>query len=204
MESCDGPNQYRGRENMARFKYLFTFEEYWKFYLSLMIPIVLDAVVRVITLFYILAYKENKALKSKMMQDLFTFVLYIADIFSVTAFLISIFYLRPNDIVWNSLGRVLMRLIEICLTSKIFRIAKDIPSIWAIRIALSRSAYHLFVPIFFFFTFNITASVFLYFMEPCYNVTSCPWVNLFDVSFYSIVTMTTSKLTSLFIIITIS
>eukprot|EP01038_Epipyxis_sp_PR26KG_P010778 gene10778-14473_t len=69
---------------------------------------------------------------------------------------------------------------------------KDIPTVWAIRVALSRSAGHLVLPLFFLMIFNITIGVFLYFIEPCFNVEKCPWQDLFDAAFYTIVTMTTT------------
>jgi len=73
------------------------------------------------------------------------------------------------------------------------RLIKDLPAIRSIRIALINSVDHLVLPVFFFFTFNITSGVFLYFVEPCFNVNSCPWQDQFESTFFSIVTMTTSK-----------
>ena len=109
-------------------------------------------------------------------------------------FIVTAVYLRPYNIARNQLQDVVTTLIELLITGRILRLIKNMPAIRAIRIALLNAAEHLVLPIFFFFTFNITTGVFFYFAEPCYNIDTCPWVNLFESSYFSIVSMTTSKL----------
>lgn len=75
--------------------------------------------------------------------------------------------------------------------NRIFRVTKDMPAIWAIRIALARSAQHLVIPFFVFLIFNITAAVFFFFGEPCYDVETCAWHDLFEAMFFSVVAMVT-------------
>jgi hypothetical protein len=79
------------------------------------------------------------------------------------------------------------------ITARIFRFFRHVPSIRVITRAVSRSVEHLILPLFFFIVFNITTGVIFYFAEPCYRITTCPWVDLFEATFYSVVTMTTSK-----------
>ena len=117
----------------------------------------------------------------------------LGDIICIIPFLVRSSYLQPNNIILDQGARVLLRMIELLSISRIFRSTKDIPAIKTIRLALSRAVYHLVLPIFFFFSFNVFVAVIAYFIEPCYNTTYCPWLDLFDTSFYSIVTMTTSK-----------
>jgi hypothetical protein len=195
FESCDGPNQYSGRMlNNARYHFFLTDIQYWKLYIACMVPLIIDAVARMVMLGFLVFVPENNFLLRKLQKDNLEMFLLFADIVGVIPFMITATYLRPQSVSNNQLQSVVTTLIELLITARILRLIKNIPAIRAIRIALLNAAEHLVLPVFFFFTFNITTGVFFYFSEPCYNVNLCPWQDLFDSSFYSIVTMTTSKI----------
>lgn len=194
LESCDGPNWYHDREiNQARYRFLLTYQQYWELYITCMVPLVLDAIGRVITLCFLIFAKENREIYLKLVNDNFEIILFVFDTVSVIPFLVAAVYTRQNNVTLNQAELVVTTLLELLIAGRILRFIKDMPAVKAIRIALYHSADHLVLPIFFFFVFNITAGVFFYFAEPCYNTDSCPWKDLFTATFFSIVTMTTSK-----------
>jgi hypothetical protein len=194
FESCDGPNQYVGRaQDNSRYHFFLTDRQYWRLYIACMVPIIIDAVSKMIMLGFVVFARENNALFYKLKKDGLEVFLLIADVLGIIPFMVTAIYLRPYNIPDNQAQNVVMTLLELLITARILRLIKNMPPIRAIRIALLNSIEHLVLPLFFFLTFNITAGVFLYFVEPCYNTDTCPWQNLFESSFYSIVTMTTSK-----------
>lgn len=194
FESCDGPNQYVGRElDNSRYYFFLTDSQYWKVYIACMVPLIIDAVGRLVMLGFVVFASENNALYHTLRQDGLEMFLLFADIVGVIPFMATAIYIRPYNIPANQLQNVVTTLLELLITARILRLIKNMPPIRAIRIALLNSVDHLVLPIFFFLTFNITAGVFLYFVEPCYNIETCPWEDLFESSFFSIVTMTTSK-----------
>lgn len=194
LESCDGPNQYYHRAvDRSRYYFLLTAPQYWNVYIACMVPLVIDAVGRIFTLIFIIFGEENVELKKKLLKDRLEMFLFVCDIIGVIPFFITATYLRPHGVSVSQTARLVMTIMELMITNRVLRLIKDVPAIRAIRIALSRSTEHLVLPLFFFLLFNITAGVFLYFVEPCYDVNSCPWRDLFQSSFYSVVTMTTSK-----------
>lgn len=152
-----------------------------------------DAILRLISLLLVFFYEEE--LYYRFVDDKFDFILYIFDFISVLPFIATTMcQINSWDIVKNSENiQLVCRCLELFSSSKILRITKDIPNILAIRITLVRSMPHLVVPIYFYFTFNIFFGVILYFVQPCYQQDICPWSNLFEASFYSVVTMSTSK-----------
>lgn len=196
FESCDGPNQYVGRPtDNSRYHFFLTDNQYWKLYIACMVPMIIDAVGKLIMLSFIVLVSENNALYYKLRKDRLEQFLLFADVVGTIPFLVTAVYLRPYDIARdNQAQNVVTTLLELLCTARILRLIKDMPPIRSIRIALLESANHLVLPVFFFFMFNITSGVFLYFVEPCYNIDTCPWQDLFESTFFSIVTMTTSKL----------
>lgn len=193
IESCDGPNQYTNRPNRAKYPFLLTADGYWVVELVCLIPLVIDACGRIVLGFFIFFVPENRKIRAKLLGDYFNATLYAMDIVGVLPFLFKMLYLRRNDIVLDGGDRLVLELIDLLLTGRILRITKDIPAIWAIRVALRNSGPHLVLPFFVFMVFNITAAVVLYFAEPCYNIASCPWHDIFEAMFFSVVTMTTSE-----------
>lgn len=199
LETCDGPNQYDGRKDVSRFKFLLTTQQYVYLEDGLMIPLTCDAVFRVLMLGFIYCSAENKPIRMRLSKNRLAGFLLFCDIFGVVPFVLKMFSVisvRPNSD--SALG---IQVVELLSIGRILRISKDEPSIWAIRVALSVSSIHLVVPIFFFLIFNITAAVFFYFSEPCFNVQVCTGVatgiaqflDLFEASFFAVVTMTTSS-----------
>ena len=157
------------------------------------VPLIIDACVRSFLLACIFGHSDNEDIAEELLENKISLVAMFGDIFCIFPFLLRAAYVRPNGIVLDQGPRVFLRIIELMSISRIMRSAKEIPAVKAIRIALSHAVYHLFLPIFFFFTFNVFVAVIIYFLEPCYNTTKCPWLDLFDASFFSVVTMTTSK-----------
>lgn len=157
------------------------------------IPMCFDAIIRLITLLFVFYLEED--LYYRFLDDKFDCVLYSFDVISVLPFITTIicqlnswYYILHFENL-----QLVFRCLELFSSSKILRITKDIPNILAIRITLIRALPHLIVPIYFYFAFNIFFGVIIYFIEPCYQQDICPWSNLFEASFYSVVTMTTSK-----------
>ena len=201
LESCNGPNQYRGRKNMAQYNFLLSADHYWDAYVAFMVPLIIDAAGRLVLLGFIYFGDEHEDLLEKISEDGLEIFLFICDIMGVIPFFVALFYYHPSKKEMSQGALVLLTLIELLITGRILRLIKDIPAIRAIRITLRNSAPHLVLPLFFFFVFNITAAVLFYFIEPCYNYSdsnfpTCAgqtWTDLFDATFYSVVTMTTSK-----------
>lgn len=202
LQTVDGPNQYvGGRPDMSRYRFLLSQRGYLIVDYVLNIPLVVDSCCRVIMLFFIFCSYENKGLRRQLSRDRFTMSLLLMDIVGVIPFLVRHIMFKqfsPNEIVLSEGQEIVLLILDLLSTGRILRIAKDIPPIWALRIALSRSFEHLVLPFYFFMVFNITVAALLYFLEPCYNSSYCYWKCLFSSAFYSVVTMTNSKLSSTF------
>ena len=81
LESCDGPNQFVGqKENRARYKFLFTDSQYYLLFIVVLVPIVIDAMLRFVLLLIIMFSMENRVLKKKLINDKFTLIMCIMDI----------------------------------------------------------------------------------------------------------------------------
>ena len=156
------------------------------------VPLIIDACLRMGLLGVIFGHSDNCDLADELLDDKYMLLSMFGDIICIFPFLLRAGYLRPQMIQPDQGVRVMLRLTELLCISRILRYTKDFPAIKAIRITLSRTAPHLVLPIFFFFSFNVFAAVTAYFIEPCYNTETCAWVDLFDASFYSVVTMTTT------------
>jgi hypothetical protein len=188
LASCDGPNQYTDREDVASYSFLLSKGGYWAVTLVTQIPLVLDAIGRVILVLCAFCFRENQKLAHRLKADRFVTTLLICDVTGVLPF-----FVYTTKISLTGDATFVLSLIQLLSTGRILRITKDIPSVWAIRIALINSMQHLILPFFVFFIFNVTTAVLFYFIEPCYNISTCPWHDLFETSFYSVVTMSTSK-----------
>lgn len=151
-----------------------------------------DAFLRLLAVSAIYLFNEDES--SEFSEDTFKVVLLFMDILSVIPFIFLNGYYYPKSSDPNSVSALFFRCLELLSCAKILRGTKDLPSVLAIRITLVRALPHLILPIFFFLVFNIFFGVVVYFMEPCYNYTNCAWADLFEASFYTVVTMTTSKI----------
>lgn len=159
--------------------------------MCLMFPLLFDTVARTGVVLY-LYIKPNELRKNfvrkELFGDSFRLLLWGCDICGVIPFFVSLVYLRPNKIYTNSPIEV----VTVLCSGRLLRVLKHVPAIWAVRLALANSLSHLVLPIFLFFVFNITTATIFYFAEPCYISERCPWQSLFDSTFYSVVTMSTS------------
>lgn len=195
FESCDGPNQYYHRSvDHAQYPWLLTEPQYFQLYVACMTPLLLDAFLRLVIIFLIFLEPENQPIYQRFISDKTEIVLFFVDVFCMIPFLVNVSYVHPNDMTLSQAPEITLRIMELGITGRVFRLVRYIPAIRAVSIALTNSFEHLVLPLFFFFAFNITTGVFFYFAEPCYNMDVCPWTSLFQTSFYSVVTMTTSKL----------
>lgn len=194
LESCDGPNQYYHRpEDLSRYPFLLTEPSYWKLYIAVMTPLIIDGFIRIVFLMLIFFESENYSIWLRFKVDLLEVFLFMTDIIGLIPFFVMAAYYHPKNLTPGRVVDVVLNVLELMLNGRILRAVKKVPAVRAIAIALSNAAPHLALPIFFFFVFNITAGVFFYFASPCYNVDSCPWISLFSSTFFSVVTMTTSK-----------
>lgn len=195
LESVNGPNEYYGRpEDLSQFPFLLTKPQYWKVYIATMVPLIMDGFGRIVFLLLIMWESENHPIYERFRGDPMEVFLFCTDVLGLIPFFADAVYYEPKNASQSQAAQVFLSALELLLTGRILRAVRRYPAIQAITRALSRSVEHLILPLFFFFVFNITTGVFFYFSTPCYNLETCPWKNLFDASFYSIVTMTTSKL----------
>ena len=194
LESCDGPNQYYQRSiDQAQYSFLLTEPQYFEIYIACFTPILLDSFLRVILIVLITVEPENYPVYQRFVSDKTEIVMFICDIACVIPFLVSVSSGPGDELSFSQAASIILSILELLVTGRIFRLVHHIPAIRAVSIALSNSFEHLVLPIFFFFAFNITAGVFFYFAEPCYDINTCSWTSLFQTTFFSIVTMTTSK-----------
>jgi hypothetical protein len=184
LETCDGPNHYTGRTNNSKFKLFLTENGYRVSNMICLFPILFDSIGRCILISIIYLnkkYRSIKLLKIQLQSDSGAKILFLIDLLCVFPFLVSFASNKSNEG-----GRVIFRVLELGTLGRVYRAAKDIPSFLATRIALINSLPHLLLPLFFFFVFNMTVSVMVYLLEPCYNVDNCPWMDLFGKKFNNI------------------
>jgi hypothetical protein len=191
-ESVDGPNHYNGRSDKSRYPFLLNYDVYWWLKVGIMGLPFFDASVRICLILYVSIYHRSGAVfKSFCENDQDELVLTILDIIGVVPFFVSYVIAGANGMVLSMRYRSWLSVLNIASLSRIARLVRHYSSVWAIRIAITRAGSHLILPIFFFLVFNITGAVAFYFAEPCYNLSTCPWVDLPEAMFFSIITMTT-------------
>lgn len=195
LETSDGPNQYAGRIDKSKFRFLLDELQYFFLDLGIMVPVLLDATLRFFLILVIIFKKENHILLTNILKDPFNMILFMGEVFGTFPYILTLagvinykkLILGPN---------VIVRIVDLGLTFKIFRVFKDMRSIKALYLTIARAGPHLSSPIFFFVLFNILGGTAFYFIEPCYDTSnlflSCPWTSLFDSTFFTVVTMTTT------------
>ena len=128
FESCDGPNQYKGRQDNARYTFFFTDNQYWTLYIACMVPLIMDAVARLVMLGFVIFATENNALYHALKKDGLEMFLLFADVVGVIPFIVAAVYLRPYNIARNQLQDVVTTLIELLITGRILRLIKNMPA----------------------------------------------------------------------------
>jgi hypothetical protein len=187
-KSCDGPNHYTGRPNKALYTWLPDSNQYERIEDSISIPLMLDSLIR---LFFLIAiFVEKFPVQEKFLKDIYNMILIPIEIISIMAFLIHSTYLRPRNIFLDRTKLSILLVAQLLCISRIIRRTQNRPSIWAIRLALYRSMEEVFLPVFLFLLLNTTAGVLFYFIEPCFDITECPWFDIYFASCYSVVSMT--------------
>lgn len=194
LQTVDGPNHYTGRENAASYQGLPDAATYRTIDIVLWTPLVVDTFFRLLMVIAVFTLPGSYEVADDFDDDIFKKFLHLFDFLSVIPFILNMVFedfVNNKDI--NQFLALLLRAFYLLSCSKILRITKDLTAVLAVRLALGKSMRHLIIPLFFFLVFNIFFGVFLYFLEPCYNLEMCPWNNLFQACFFSVVTMTTSK-----------
>lgn len=144
----------------------------------------------------IYCYGENQELWKILTGDVFEKWLIIIEILSGFPLMFNVAYLYPmrDTVRLEDLAeswRLLYRLLEMLSFARFIRATKNSISMRALRMVIHNSAPHLLVSLVFFVGFICVSAIMLYFMEPCYDETICPWSDMFDSSWFSVVTMTT-------------
>jgi len=194
LQSLDGPNHYEGRVEMSSYGFLMTDQSYFYALLGCMVPLLIDSFGKVILLLQLRFNSDNAPLYDIYKTHNFDVVTTWMDIIGTVPFLAYLFYIRPQGLDvsdWTEYVRCVYRLFELMSLSRILRLTKDWPSIWAVRETLTKAAPHLVLPVFFFALFNVAAAVLMFFIEPCFDDGSCPWHDLFESTFFTVVSMTT-------------
>jgi hypothetical protein len=151
-----------------------------------------DAFMKVLSVSAVFLFNEEEA--NDFSEDPFKVALFVMDVLSAVPFILLNCFYYPRGSEPNPFSTLVFRVLELLSSAKILRGSQDMPAVLAIRITLARAIPHLILPIFFFLVFNIFFGVVVYFMEPCYNYSTCAWADLFEASFFSVVSMTTSML----------
>jgi hypothetical protein len=86
--------------------------------------------------------------------------------------------------------RVILRTLEVLSLVRILRFYADSPSVLFVIKAIARVLSALLVPLLAFVLFNLAAAPFYFYSEPCYDVSTCSFPDLFSAFYYS-VTITT-------------
>jgi hypothetical protein len=191
LQSCDGPNQYVGRPDAAQYQFLPDARTYFVVDVIITIPQMFDFVVRV-SLFIVVWMTRNSGsskLFSEMTSDPNYYATSCAYLFGLIPFIVNGIYLEKD--ISNEWIRILLRLLDLLNCLRVAVICADIPAIWALRRAIVLALPHLIAPIFFFFVINITGSVIIYFLEPCYDVATCPWEDLMQCFLFTVVSVST-------------
>jgi len=210
-ETVDGPQFYEDRPtNNAAVTWMPNHQAYYFIYLCLGIPFLIDAFARFLVISVIFSDSEGECAKSFKADKLAQF-LTAANVLSVVPFVAGLFLFpgtfsydkelystnriaeaaRLDKISSTEATRVLFRFLGLLVSSHVLRFGKHLSFVKTVTLTLSRAGHHLVLPILFFIVFNIIAGVVFYFFEPCYDINSCPWTDVFDATFFSIVTMTT-------------
>lgn len=159
---------------------------YWQLYLAYSVPLVFDASLRTVVLWFIVFGDENRSLRAALWRDNSTMCLLAGDILCVLPFILNVSLLKPmTDAHSASATRVLLRILELLSVTRILRLVKDIPSVRTVNIALGRALPKLTMPCFFFFLVVTSAASVLYFVEPCFDVSTCAWKDLVGASYFA-------------------
>ena len=163
---------------------------YWQLYLAYSVPLVFDASLRMVVLWFVVFGEENQSLRAALWRDKATQCLLAGDILCVLPFILNVSLLKPSV---NSVSmplaegpRVLLRILELSSATRILRLVKDISSVRAVLVALGRALPKLLLlPCFFFFLVVTMAASVFYFVEPCFDVSTCPWKDLVGATFFA-------------------
>lgn len=194
--SMDGPNHYTGRQNLATDTWLPDEEGYWIILMVLSLPLIIDATGRAVLIGFMYYDEENQGLWKILNSDLFEKWLMIIEILSGLPLILNVGYFYPLRATMNFADldeswRLLFRVLEMFNFARFIRATKDSLSMRALRMVIYNSAPHLMVSLSFFVGFICISAIVLFFMEPCYDEDICPWSDMFDSSWFSVVTMTT-------------
>ena len=188
LETADGPNKYEHRENLGLYPQLLSQKQYRIVKMILSAPLI----VRCISRLFVSVFLEASSLMQAKAASRTKFFKQVPNYF------LSIWYIplvieicRPG--LWPRKYMGLYHLIDFMRHMQIIESFKLVPSLAVVRETFRRVVRLLPIPVFLFVCFNIFFGLLIFIVDPCYDETSCPFRNLSDAVFYSVVTMTTSK-----------
>ena len=192
LESLDGPNHHGAgmATTASNYPFLPSSDEYWQLYISYYMPLIFDASLRIFVLAFVFFGAENRSLRAGLQRDPLAQCLLAGDILCIVPFVINVSLLKPSRVALSEAPRALLRLLELSSATRVLRLAKDIPSIQAFQLAMARAVPKLVMPCFFFVVVVTSAASVLYFVEPCFDVTSCAWRDLVGATFFAAASMT--------------
>jgi len=188
FETADGPNHYENRRNIGLYPQLLSRTQYRSVKIVLSVPLIIRCISRLLVSIFleVSALIESKTSSRtkffKQVPNYFLSIWYIP-------LLIEIFL--PE--LWPRKYMGLYHSIDFMRHIQIIESFKIIPSVAVVRETFRRVVRLLPIPVFLFVCFNIFFGLLIFILDPCYDESSCPFRNLSDAVFFSVVTMTTSK-----------
>jgi hypothetical protein len=188
-ESANGPNQYVDRPNLAKFTHLPNATGYLVIKLITTLPLIFHCVTRLIIASYLHLFVEHAE-----DSPVYTFPEFFqrkSNIYLSVWFIPSIIsYINPE--IWPEDQLYMFHIIDFMRHLQFLQCLKNVPSFYVIKETVSKVAHLVPIPVFIFFCFNIFFGLMVYVADPCFNNDSCPFKTLFDATFFSVVTMTTT------------
>jgi hypothetical protein len=194
--SMDGPLHYEGRANMATEVWLPNENGYIITVVILSIPLIIDSVARAVVLCMMSQYEQNFPLWHILMDNTFEKWTLILELCASIPLLINLCYFLPMRATFNFRNlpewtRLLFRMAEMLNFIRFIRTTKDSIAMRASRTVLYNSGSHLLVSLWFFLAFITMSAVIFFYLEPCYDEGTCAWKDMFETSWFSVVTITT-------------
>jgi hypothetical protein len=191
LETADGPNWYVHRTNVALYTPLPNATQYTVLKLFFSVPLIIHCLLRLF-LATILHYFSSP-FTSRSFTSFFSKT--SNGLLCLWFWPLIISSIRPS--LWPDDYMIFYHMIDFLRHLQILQTFKDVPSFVVVKETYRRVMRLVPIPIFVFFIINIFVGIILYLCDPCYNFDTCPFQNLFDSVIFSIVTMTTRKLSEL-------
>lgn len=189
LETSDGPNHYTDRDNMqALYFYLPTAYEYFVIKIILSAPLLIHVFLDIIlvSILYFLDVSDEKTHQTiKRRYSPVSKCLLV-----IWAFYFSIISAHPE--LENFEVRGIYHIFDFLRYAQIILSLKSVPEFFVVNETYKRVIKVVLIPLLIFSCFNITSGLLFYIVDPCFNISTCPFENLPEAVFYSVVTMTTT------------